>query len=50
MQDRGVARYKWPERIEELDALPLTPIGKVAKKELRERLAASASTPGTTEA
>ena len=41
MEQRGVARYKWPERLEQLDALPLTPVGKVAKKQLRERLAAT---------
>ena len=41
MQERGVARYKWPERLEQLDALPMTPIGKIAKKELRQRLATS---------
>lgn len=32
---RGVAAYKIPERLEILDSLPLTPIGKVDKKALR---------------
>jgi 2,3-dihydroxybenzoate-AMP ligase len=41
LQTRGVARYKWPERIEHIDALPMTAVGKVAKKQLRERLAVS---------
>ena len=32
---RGVARYKWPERIEIISELPLTNVGKVRKAELR---------------
>jgi 2,3-dihydroxybenzoate-AMP ligase len=32
---RGVAQFKWPERIEILDELPLTNVGKVRKSELR---------------
>ncbi|HYL58984.1 MAG TPA: AMP-binding protein [Candidatus Acidoferrales bacterium] len=32
---RGVARFKWPERIELLNQLPLTNVGKVKKAELR---------------
>ena len=37
---RGVARYKWPERIEIVDALPVTNVGKVDKKKLRDDIAA----------
>jgi acyl-CoA synthetase len=33
-----VARFKTPERVEVIDAMPLTPTGKVRKVELRERL------------
>lgn len=32
----GVARFKWPERVEVVEALPRTPVGKVAKNLLRE--------------
>jgi 2,3-dihydroxybenzoate-AMP ligase len=32
---RGLARYKWPERIEVLSAMPLTNVGKIRKTELR---------------
>jgi 2,3-dihydroxybenzoate-AMP ligase len=32
---RGLARYKWPERLEVIDAMPLTNVGKVKKAELR---------------
>jgi 2,3-dihydroxybenzoate-AMP ligase len=34
--DAKVASYKIPERLEVLDALPLTGVGKVSKKDLRE--------------
>lgn len=36
-----VARFKTPERVEIIEALPLTPTGKVRKVELRERVAAA---------
>jgi 2,3-dihydroxybenzoate-AMP ligase len=32
---RGLARYKWPERLEVIDSMPLTNVGKVKKAELR---------------
>ncbi|CCG85711.1 (2,3-dihydroxybenzoyl)adenylate synthase [Erwinia piriflorinigrans] len=35
----GVAEFKLPDRIECVDSLPLTPVGKVDKKYLREQLA-----------
>ncbi len=35
----GLAKYKWPERLEFIDVLPRTPIGKVEKASLRERVA-----------
>jgi len=41
---RGVAQFKWPERIEIIPELPLTNVGKIRKSELRrdiiEKLAA----------
>ena len=32
---RGVAQFKWPERMEIVDELPLTNVGKIRKSELR---------------
>lgn len=34
--ERGLAKYKLPERVEVVDSLPLTNVGKVSKKDLRE--------------
>ena len=34
-----VAKFKWPERLEIVDALPRNPVGKVLKRELRDRIA-----------
>lgn len=36
----GVAKYKWPERVEIVDALPRTQVGKVDKKALRDDIIA----------
>jgi 2,3-dihydroxybenzoate-AMP ligase len=38
LRDRGVAAYKFPDRIETVDAFPRTPVGKIAKKTLATRL------------
>jgi len=40
----GVARFKWPERLEVVAELPVTKVGKLDKKALREMLAGR-STP-----
>jgi 2,3-dihydroxybenzoate-AMP ligase len=44
---RGVARYKWPERLEIIARMPLTNVGKIKKADLRRdiesRLEAGAS-------
>ena len=37
---RGMAKFKLPERVEYVEALPLTNVGKVSKRELREDIAA----------
>jgi len=37
----GLAKYKWPERVEYLEALPRTSVGKVEKARLREWVARS---------
>ncbi|MGN9910201.1 AMP-binding protein [Phytohabitans sp. LJ34] len=39
LESFGLARYKWPERIEIVDALPRTAIGKIYKQSLREDIA-----------
>lgn len=38
--EAGVAKFKWPERLEVVDTLPMTPTGKVQRAVLRARLAA----------
>ncbi|MDQ1565472.1 MAG: 2,3-dihydroxybenzoate---[aryl-carrier protein] ligase [Actinomycetota bacterium] len=40
LDSRGVARFKWPERLEIVAALPVTNVGKIDKKKLREDIAA----------
>ncbi len=39
LASHNIAKYKWPERLEIIDALPLTPTRKVMKAELRALLA-----------
>jgi len=36
LQSRQIARFKLPERLEVVEALPLTSVGKISKKDLRE--------------
>ncbi|MEZ2389727.1 (2,3-dihydroxybenzoyl)adenylate synthase [bacterium RCC_150] len=36
MRGAGVAKYKWPERVELVQELPTTKVGKIDKKALRE--------------
>jgi cyclohexanecarboxylate-CoA ligase len=36
--EAGVAKFKWPERLEVVETLPLTPTGKVQRPILRERI------------
>ncbi|SCC07422.1 (2,3-dihydroxybenzoyl)adenylate synthase EntE [Kosakonia oryziphila] len=43
LRELGVAEYKLPDRVECLEALPLTPVGKVDKKQLRQWLAGRAT-------
>jgi acyl-CoA synthetase (AMP-forming)/AMP-acid ligase II len=38
MRGEGIAIYKLPERMELIDAIPRNPVGKIVKKELRDRL------------
>ena len=41
-----IARFKLPERLELIDALPLTSVGKISKKQLREDIAAKLGAEG----
>jgi 2,3-dihydroxybenzoate-AMP ligase len=43
LQSRGLARYKLPERLEHLDAMPVIGVGKLDRGALRERAAAIAT-------
>ena len=38
LRERRIASYKLPERLEIVEALPRNPLGKVLKRELRDRL------------
>lgn len=38
LRDQGIAEFKLPNRFVFSDALPLTPVGKVDKKLLRQQL------------
>lgn len=39
LKGREIARFKWPERLEIVDELPLSPAGKVLRRELQRRFA-----------
>lgn len=41
LRERRIASFKLPERVEVIDALPRNPVGKVMKRELRERIASA---------
>jgi len=38
LQDAGLAKFKWPERLELVDAMPLTPTRKIIRGRLQERV------------
>ena len=40
LADHGIARVKWPERLEIVDEMPMTPTRKIMKGELARRVAA----------
>lgn len=43
LRQRGVAKFKLPERLCLLEALPMTPTGKIKKAELRAQVAQQVS-------
>ena len=38
LKDKRMAIFMWPERLELIDELPLTNVGKVQKRDLQQRL------------
>ncbi|PSR34565.1 MAG: O-succinylbenzoate--CoA ligase [Sulfobacillus benefaciens] len=40
LSDKGLAKYKWPEELVVLEALPTTPTGKIARARLKEAVSA----------
>ncbi len=44
--DQGIAKFKLPERLELVDAFPLSPFGKVSKKDLVEMISAKIAAEG----
>ena len=46
LKQKGLAKFKLPERLELTDDLPLSKFGKVAKNVLTKRLAEEVKTPG----
>nr|WP_274597457.1 phosphopantetheine-binding protein [Pseudomonas sp. SST3] len=40
LMELGIAEYKLPDRIRLIETMPLTPVGKIDKKHLRQLLAA----------
>lgn len=40
LRDKGIASFKLPERLELMPAFPLSPVGKILKRELRDAVAA----------
>ena len=48
MDGTGIARFKLPERLELVDRFPLTTVGKISKKDLRQIIAAKLRAEGKT--
>jgi acyl-CoA synthetase (AMP-forming)/AMP-acid ligase II len=38
LANNGIAKMRWPERLEIIDAMPMTPTRKIVKRELTQRL------------
>jgi len=48
LADQEIAKHKFPERLEIMDEFPLSPFGKVSKKDLTERIARKLKEEGKT--
>ena len=46
LMQEEIAKHKLPERLETMDEFPLSPFGKVSKKDLTERIAAKLKEEG----
>lgn len=46
LDDAGLAKYKWPERLVQVDSMPKTAAGKIQKEELESRIAQQLSEEG----
>lgn len=46
VRGRGLAAHKTPDRVEFIDALPRTAVGKISKQDLRNRIAATLRSVG----
>ncbi len=46
LADRGVAKFKWPERVETIEEMPLGPGGKILRTTLRQVIAEKLSREG----
>jgi len=38
LDEEGLAKYKWPERLVQVDSMPKTAAGKIQKSELESRI------------
>lgn len=47
LEEQGLAKFKWPERIEAIDDLPMTTSGKVSKPLMREIVTAKLAAEGS---
>ena len=45
LRAKQIASFKLPERLEVMDAFPISPVGKIMKRELRESVAAKGGAP-----
>ncbi|HEY5320287.1 MAG TPA: AMP-binding protein [Galbitalea sp.] len=45
LEQAGFAKFKWPERVEVIELLPRTQIGKIAKAVLRDQVAGGIAAP-----
>jgi 2,3-dihydroxybenzoate-AMP ligase len=46
LEAKRVARFKFPERVEVVDSFPLTAVGKVSRRDLRELIERKLRKPG----
>jgi 2,3-dihydroxybenzoate-AMP ligase len=49
LEKKRVARFKFPERLEVVERFPLTAVGKISKKELRDAIARKVASPSVAE-